>query len=121
MVFNTTQHLIAKQFYLYACSLQPEQVEVMSNTLVLLQTLIEESYQTLRSQNISLDFYVHCFDNLLGSMLALKMLKDDGILKDKNEFNFKKRDVNQNLKEAILALERIEKLFESYTHNTQQN
>lgn len=107
--FNPTQQLFAKYFYALISAMSDEQKHGAVMVLSMLGFLVEDGYISLFEKNEN-DFYTHCYDTIVSMSLAVKMLKDDGLVDLKID-DIKNLTPEKHLQEAALAFTRIENLI----------
>ena len=110
-IFNSTHALLAKHLYALLSSMSHDQREGAILTLTTLNVLVEDGYLSLNQKSLEVDFYTHCYDTLVASALCLKMLSDDGLISENTDQSVKGFSPDQHLKEADLALVRVERLM----------
>ena len=118
-VFNASQQMIAKHLYAIVSGMSEEQVAGAVMALTTLGVIVEDGYLSINKSSLEVDFYTHCYDALLGSSLALKMLQDDGLIKNSVEKTVRSADPATHLKEADLALSRVEALIQTLARGSE--
>jgi hypothetical protein len=116
-VFTGSQHMIAKHFYALLSGMTPEQLQGAGVALATLTILVEDGYLSVNQKGLEVDFFTHCYDSIVGISLAMKMLKDDGVIGDEMERVVKDFSPDIHLREAELALSRIETLLRQIANN----
>ena len=108
-VFNPTQKITAKLFYNLVAQLEGDERVVAVKALSVLIPVTEDGFMTVNGTAPRTDFYVQCFDTLMGVAISLKMLEDDGLVPEMDEVRQVK--AVKRLGEADAALHRLESIL----------
>jgi hypothetical protein len=109
-IFNPTQKITAKLFYNLIAQLEGDERLGALKALSVLVPITEDGFMTANGAFPRSDFFVQCFDGILGVSLALKMLEDDGLV-PKTMGQIHQKKAVKRLTEADAALNRIESML----------
>lgn len=107
-MFSASQKVIAKHLYSLLSSLPKESREGATLALSTITTASEDGFLSINGIEPRTDFFVQCFDVMVGASLSLKMLRDDGLISDTVEA-VKMRGEAQS--DADIAINRIETMM----------
>lgn len=109
-VFSPGQKLAAHCLYSFLAQINDEQRKGAVGALATVLNMIEDGFLSINDGEIRQDFYVQCFDILMGSALALKGLEDDGLC-PQDYPHIDKFQTLKRLGESKQAVDRIEHML----------
>jgi hypothetical protein len=105
-VFNPAQRICATLFYNLIAQLDGDERKGAVKALSILVPSTEEGFMIVNDGQMRADFFVQCYDTLLGVALALKMADDDALVPPLEEVP--QARASKRLADADAALRRIE-------------
>lgn len=118
--FNSTHRIVSKHLYALLADMTEDERRGALIALSTLSTVAEDGYLAINNNGATLhqDFYIQCFDILLSSSLAQKMIYDDGLAPEITKtYKIKK----ETLIEAEFAYKRIEDLVSKINYKISQD
>lgn len=106
-MFAASQRIVAQHLYALLSSMTPAARDGAVLALSSLTIATEDGFLTTNGVEPRTDFFIQCFDGMVSAALALKMLRDDGMISEK--FDITMRPEAQT--DAELAIMRVENLL----------
>jgi len=108
---HSTSRMSAKAMYTVLASMTPEERRGAVLALSLTTVMVEDGYVSLNEGELRSDFFTQCYDVVAGVALALKMLRDDGIVTEDVQNYAVELACVTRLPDATNALQHVESLL----------